>query len=149
MSLTISAAMQNAMCNVLVDAVDAGAGFGYMQFRTGDPPATPETGNSGTLLVTHTFNKPAFTAAGASGFQPDGRAAMLGAGTPDTITNTGAAGHFRMFDSNNTCVLQGKAGTDLANPDVELQADLEVGTTDFEAGGTIVIQALYVLVAST
>lgn len=149
MSVMISDAIRNTICNVIVDAVDAGAGNGYIQFRTGDPPAATEDANSGTLLVSHTFAKPAFTAAGSAGFQPTGRAAMLGTGSQDTIVASGTVGHFRAFDSNNVCVMQGRAGPDVDNPDVSIASDLETATSDFQSGGTITIQSLWVLVPAT
>lgn len=149
MSVTISGAMQNAMCNALVDGIDAGSGPGYIQFRTGEPPATPQDANSGTLLVTKTFADPAFSAAGSAGFQPTGQAAMLSPGTPVTITGAGQVGHFRIFDSNNSCVMQGLAGPDTGEPGVVVAPDIEVGVTDFEVGGTITIQSLFVFVPPT
>jgi hypothetical protein len=137
------------MCNALVDLIDAGATAGYMQMRTGDPPATPAAANTGLLLVTHTFSDPAFSAAGAPGVQPTGQAKMISPGVPDPIVDSGDVGHFRMFDSNNTCVMQGAIGTDLGNPDLEVGIDLETSAIAFQLGGEVAIQALFIIVPPT
>lgn len=145
--MQISASAQNAMCTALVHLVDVGGGPGYIQFRTGAPPATPQAANTGTLLASHVFNNPAFTEAGPAGLQPDGEAKMLVTGVSDTIVADGVVGHWRIFAWNNVCVMQGEAGPDTAFPDFELGAeDIELNNTTFETGGEITIQSLVVFV---
>lgn len=63
----ISVAAQQAACDAIVDLIDGGAGAGTIQIRTGAPPATPATADSGTLLGTLTFSDPAFGSANSSG----------------------------------------------------------------------------------
>jgi hypothetical protein len=94
-----------SMCNAVVDALDAGAGAGYVQIRTGAAPTNCEDANSGTLLATLTCSDPAF---GAAVDLAPGARATASAITGDTSADaTGTAAHFRAFDSNNVCVLQG------------------------------------------
>ncbi|NJO82882.1 MAG: hypothetical protein HC828_08715 [Blastochloris sp.] len=56
----ISVAAQQAACDAIVDLIDGGSGAGYIEVRTGAPPATPATANSGTLLATLPMSDPAF-----------------------------------------------------------------------------------------
>lgn len=94
-----------AMCDALVDSLDAGAGAGYVQIRTGAAPTNCEDANSGTLLATLTLSDPAF---GAAADLAPGARATASAVTGDTAADaTGTAAHFRAFDSNNVCVIQG------------------------------------------
>jgi hypothetical protein len=129
----IGAAARNAAVDGVVDRVDAGASAGTTQIRSGPPPATPATANSGTLLATLTHSDPAF---GAGGATVVGRA--------DSVTITGAAavangtaGHYRTFDSNGVCHLQGTAGeaadtTDLTIDDKDLVIGGLVNITSYQ-----------------
>ena len=108
----IGVAARNAACDAVVDLIDAGSGAGYIQVRTGSPPTNPGDSNSGTLLGTLPFSDPAFGSA------------STGVATASAITNdssadaSGDAGHFRAFDSNNVCHLQGTAGESADTPDM-------------------------------
>jgi hypothetical protein len=108
----ISTAARNAACNAIVDLIDAGAGAGTLEIRTGSPPATPATADSGTLLGTLTFSDPAF-----------GNAAT-GVATASAITSdssadaSGDAGHFRVKDSDGNVIMQGTAGEAADTPDM-------------------------------
>ncbi len=130
----ISTAARNAACNAIVDLCDAGAAAAYIQIRTGSPPATPATANSGTLLGTLTMSDPAFGNA-ATGV------ATASAITSDTNADaSGAAGHFRVFDSDNNCILQGTAGEAADTPNMTFD------DKDVVAGGTIAISSFTVTV---
>ncbi len=108
----ISAAARNAAVDGIAGLVDGGAGAGYIEVRTGAPPATPATADSGTLLATLPMSDPAF-AAGAAGV------ATANAITSDSSADaTGAAGHFRAKDSNAVVVLQGTAGEAADTPNM-------------------------------
>ena len=132
--MKISDVSRSAMVDVLVDLLDAGASAGYLQVRTGSAPATTLTANSGTLLATLTFSRPAF-GSGASGV------ATAAAITSDTVVDaTGTPGHFRAFDSNNVCIMQGTAGDNL-----ELDINGLVGG-QLLAGGTLSISSMTVTV---
>lgn len=101
----LSTAARNAAADAVVDLVDAGAGAGVIEIRTGAAPATANDADSGTLLATLTFSDPAFGAASS------------GVATASSITQdssadaTGTAGHFRVKDSNGNVVFQGSVGT--------------------------------------
>ena len=108
----ISTAARNGGCNGIVDLCDAGAGAAYIEIRTGAPPATPATASSGTLLATCPMSDPAFGAAAAG-------VATASAITADaSADNSGDAGHFRVFDSDANCIMQGTAGEAADTPDM-------------------------------
>lgn len=108
----ISTAARNAACDAIVDLIDGGAGAGTLTIRTGAPPATPATADSGTLLGTLTFSDPAFGSA-ATGV------ATASAITSDSSADaSGDAGHFRVKDSNAVVIMQGTAGEAADTPDM-------------------------------
>lgn len=98
-----------AMCNAIVDLIDGGAGAGTIQIRTGSAPANCETANSGTLLATLTFSDPAF--GNAADINPGARATASSITADSAIDADGTAAHFRIFDSNSVCIMQGSVGT--------------------------------------
>lgn len=129
----ISVAARNAACDAIVDLIDAGASAGTIQIRSGAPPATPATADSGTLLGTLTFSDPAFGAAAS------------GVATASAITNGSAvanndAGHFRVKDSNGTVIFQGTAGEAADTPDMTFDEKSIV------AGGVIACSSFTVTV---
>lgn len=124
----ISIAARNAACNGIVDLVDGGAGAGTLAIRTGSPPATPATADSGTLLGTLTFSDPAFGNAGAS---VDGRADASSITSDTSADASGDAGHFRVKDSNGNVIMQGTCGEAADSPDMTFDDKSIV------AGGTI------------
>jgi len=130
----ISAAARTAACDAIVDLVDAGAGPGVVQIRTGAPPATPATADSGTLLGTLTCSDPAFGAA-------SGGVAAASAISSDTNADaSGDIGHFRFKDSDGNVVFQGTGGNAGDTPDLTFDNKAVV------AGGTIAISAFSVTV---
>ncbi len=132
MTLQISTNARNGACDAIVDLVDAGAGAGSLQIRTGSPPANPAAADTGTLLATLPMSDPAFGSA-ATGV------ATANAITSDTaVDNSGTAGHFRIKDSNGNVVMQGTVGTS--------SADLIFDSVTFVAGGTAAISAFTVTV---
>lgn len=106
MTLILATTARNAMADACVDLIDAGAGAGTIAVRTGTQPANPQTGATGTLLLTFTLNDPAFGAAS------NGVATLSVSPTISTTGITdGTAGWFRVFDSNNNPVFDGACGT--------------------------------------
>lgn len=102
MALQYSVAVRDAQ----LDAVETAAGASaILKIRTGAPPATCATADSGTVLAT--FNLPAdWMAAAASGSK-----AKLGTWQDTGADASGTAGHFRLYDSaGTTCHAQGTAG---------------------------------------
>lgn len=103
---TISAAARNAMLDAATALIDAGAGAGYIEIRTGSKPASPAVAASGTLLVTITFNEPAFGAAVAGVATLDAAPALTGQAVAD-----GTAGWARVYDSDANAIMDGGCGT--------------------------------------
>lgn len=127
MTVQVSIAARNAMIDVLADLIDAGASAGKLYIRTGDPPATPETADSGTLLAELTFSDPAYGAASAA----EATNATI---TGDSSANaTGTAGHYRVKDSNAVTIWQGTVGA------IGSGADLELNTVSITSGDPVVV----------
>lgn len=129
----IGVAAQDAACNAIVDLIDVG-GPGICQVRTGSPPATPATADSGTLLATCTFSATAF------GNSSNGTA-TANAITSDTSADaTGDAGHFRVKQAGGTVILQGTAGNAADT------ADMTFDNKSIVATGTVAINSFQVTV---
>ena len=125
MSITLSAAAQNAAANAVVTLIDAGAAGGTIKVYTGSKPATPDTAPSGTLLATLTFSATAFSAA-SSGTAT--AAAITGDSSADA---TGTAGWFRVADSNGAAVFDGTVTATGGG------GDMTFDSVSFVAGGTV------------
>ncbi len=127
-----------ASCDGMVDQVDAGAGAGTVQIRTGAQPAV-NGALSGTLLVTFTMSDPAFGAASASGSGATATAASL----PKTATAaaTGTAGYGAVLDSNSNVLWTGTVATSAA--------DFIIDNTSINSGQTVNLTAFTVTTAQT
>lgn len=131
-NVKISVSARNAAADAIVDLIDGGAGAGTCGIRTGAPPSTPATADSGTLLGTCTFSDPAFGAASS------------GTATASSITDdssadaSGDAGHFRVYDSNSNCIFQGTAG------EAADSTDMTFDNKSIVSGGTIAITSFTV-----
>jgi hypothetical protein len=133
--MKISNAARSAMCDALVDLIDGGAEAGTIGIRTGAAPTNTTDANSGTLLATLTFSDPAFGAASNG-------VATASAITSDTnVDASGTAEHFRIYDSNSVCIMQGTVGTS--------GADINFNTVTFVAGGTAAISSMTVTQPAT
>lgn len=104
---------KNAACNAVVDLIDAGAGPGTFQIRTGTQPADPDSAASGTLLATGTFSDPAFGSATAGVATASAIATFAGSAN-------GTAGYFRVLDSNGASVFDGSITSTGGGGDMEL-----------------------------
>lgn len=129
-NLKISAAARSAACNAVVDLIDGGSGAGRVEIRTGSPPATPATADSGTLLATCPMSDPAFGSASA------GVAVANSISDDSSADDSGDAGHFRVKDSDDAVILQGTAGeaadtSDMEFDDKSIVAGGVVGITSF------------------
>lgn len=106
MTFRVAVAGRNAGLDAALDRANAGSGPGTIKIYTGSQPATADTAESGTLLVTFTLADPAFS--GASGGVKDLDA------DPDLSANaaaTGTAGWARCEDSDGNNVFDGSVGT--------------------------------------
>lgn len=132
MTLQIGVSARNGGCDGVVDRIDDGAGAGTLEIRTGAPPATPATADSGTLLATLTFSDPAFGSASTG-------VATASSITSDTnVDNSGTAGHFRIKDSNGVVIMQGTITATSGG------GDMEFNTVSFVAGGTAAVTSMTV-----
>lgn len=126
MTFILSTAVRNAMADAAVDLIDAGAGAGTIEVRTGLQPANPAASATGTLLLTFTLNDPAFGSAST------GACALS---VSPTISATGVApgtaGWFRVFDSNSNPIFDGACGTS--------GSQLNLSTTTVSVGLTVTI----------
>lgn len=120
MTLQYSTSVRNAK----LDAVETTIGTApIMRIRTGAPPATCATADSGTVLATLTL--PSDWMAAASG----GSKAMSGTWQDSSADNAGTAGHFRIYDSaGTTCHIQGTVTATGGG------GDMTVDNTSFAAG---------------
>lgn len=113
MATRITTARRNAACDSVVDAIDAGAGPGTLEIRSGAQPASANDADAGSVLATVTLPDPAFGAA-ASG------TATANAITGVTGSAAGTAAHFRVKDSAGTVVLDGSVTATGGGGDMEL-----------------------------
>lgn len=130
MATRISNVAALAACDAVVDLVDGGAGAGYIQIRTGAAPTNCEDANTGTLLATLTMSDPAFGA--AADLNPGARATAAAITSDTSADATGTAGHGRVFDSNNVCIMQGAAAAGSGEfnfNSVAIQSGAEVAIT--------------------
>ena len=138
LNFKISTAARNAACNAIVDLLDAGAGGGRIEIRTGAPPANVGDASSGTLLGTLTFSAAAF------GDAADGVATAAAIASDTTADASGDAGYFRCYHdgaADTAAVFQGTAGETVDTVDMDFGADKSI-----VAGGTIAISAMTVTV---
>lgn len=129
MAFQYSAAARNAQ----LDAIETATGTGpTLEIRTGAPPATTATADSGSVLATLTL--PSDWMAAASG----GVKALAGSWAA-SVTGTGDAGHFRI-KQGATCHIQGTASQRAADGGTgDLQ--LAQATAGLVAGQTVSVSA--------
>lgn len=131
----IASARATAMLDNLVDAIDAAATAGYVEIRTGAQPANPGVAATGTLLATITLNDPAF---GAAAYDDPNNWAEADADIDPALSDssadaTGTAGYFRVYDGDDTAIMDGTVGTS--------DADMIVNTTSLVSGSPFTINS--------
>jgi hypothetical protein len=124
MALGLATALRNSRLNLIRDAIDAGAGAGFLRIYDGTRPATG--GAATTLLAELTFSDPSAPAA-------SGGVATYSAINADTSANaTGTATWFRCVDSTGAFVTDGSVGTsgqDLNLNTVSITTGVQVSVT--------------------
>lgn len=121
MALQFSVAVRNGMLDAIETVIGASA---VLKIRTGAPPATCATADSGTVLATVTLGADwaSAAAAGAKSF------ASLPV-SDSAADNSGTAGHYRLYASDGTtCGAQGTVTLTAGG------GDMEVDSTSFTAG---------------
>jgi hypothetical protein len=124
MTLRVAVAARNAGLDAIFDRADAGSGPGTIEVRTGSQPATADTAESGTLLVTFTLADPAFSAASAGVKDLDADPDLSAAAAA-----TGTAGWARCKDSAGNTVFDGSVGTS--------GTDFIINSTSITSGQTV------------
>jgi len=118
--------VRNPRLNVVRDAIDGGAGAGFLRIYDGTRPAT--CGTATTLLAELTFTDPC-AAAASSGVL------TMSAITADASANaTGTATWFRCVTSTGSCVIDGNVGTsgsDLNLNSTAISSGQQVSVTSF------------------
>jgi len=118
MAVQLSVSARNARLDAIETAIGTSA---VLKIFTGSPPANCAAADSGTVLAT--INLPSDWMAAASG----GSKSKSGTWEDLSADNTGAAGHFRVYDSGaTTCHIQGTVGTS--------GTDMTVNSTSFTRG---------------
>jgi hypothetical protein len=128
MALKYSTAVRNAKLDAIETAIGTSA---VMKIRTGAPPASVATADSGTVLAT--LSLPSDWMAAASG----GSKAMTGTWQDTSADSAGTAGHFRIYASDGTTAhIQGTVtatggGGDLTVDNVVFAAAQSFSVTSF------------------
>lgn len=136
MALRLPDGSRNALVDVLVDRVDAGAGAGTIKLYTGTQPASANDAAVGTLLATFTCADPAFGSASS------GSATIQGVPLAAVGATNGTAGWFRVADSTGATVFDGSAGGTGSGAQLELSTTAITGGGNVEiTGGTVAMPA--------
>lgn len=131
MALQLSVAVRNAR----LDAIETAIGTSpTLKIRSGSPPATCATADSGTVLATLALPSDWMAAASA------GAKGLSGTWQDTSADATGTAGHFRIYDSGGTCQLQGTVSQAAASGGT---GDLKLAqaTADMVAGQAVTVSA--------
>lgn len=127
MSLQLSVAVRNARLDAIETVIGTGA---IMKIKTGAPPATCATADSGTVLATLTLPSDWLAAASS------GAKAKSGTWEDTSADNAGTAAHFRIYASDGTtCGMQGTVTATGGG------GDLTVDNAVFAAGQSFSITA--------
>ena len=128
MALQLSVAVRNAMLDAIETAIGTSA---VMKIRTGAPPASVATADSGTVLATLTLPSDWMAAASS------GSKAKSGTWEDTSADAAGTAGHYRIYASDGTtCHMQGTVtatggGGDLTVDNVVFAAGQSFTVTSF------------------
>lgn len=127
MAIQLSTPVRNA----LLDAIEATIGVSaILRIRTGAPPATCATADSGTVLAEATLPADWMAAAAA------GAKAKSGTWEDLSANAAGTAGHFRIYDSaGTTCHIQGTVTATAGG------GDMEVTNVSFAVGQAFTVTA--------
>ncbi len=128
MALQYSVAVRNAKLDAVETTISTSA---VLKIRTGAPPATVATADSGTVLATLSLPSDWMAAAGS------GTKAKSGTWEDASADNAGTAGHFRIYASDGTTAhIQGTVtatggGGDMTLDNAVIAAAQQVTITGF------------------
>lgn len=127
MTIQLSIAVRNARLDAIESTIGTNA---ILKIRTGAPPATCATADSGTALATIQLPSDWMSAAAS------GSKTKLGTWSDASADATGTAAHFRLYASNGTtCGMQGTVSLTAGG------GDLTVDNTSFVAAQVFVISS--------
>lgn len=127
MSLQLSVAVRNARLDAIETTIGTSA---VLKIKTGAPPATCATADSGTVLATLTLPSDWLAAASS------GAKAKSGTWEDTSADNAGTAAHFRIYASDGTtCGMQGTVTATGGG------GDLTVDNVVFAAGQSFTVTA--------
>lgn len=129
---SITLAVRNLACDIVVDQVDAGNEPGQLRIYAGVKPANADAAlSSNTLLAGLVMGDPAF------GSAVNGQAVAAAITSDPSADANGTATFFRCGSMNSgvfTPIIQGEVGTS--------GSDLNLNSTSIAAGGTVAISSL-------
>ena len=126
MTMQYSVAVRNARLDVIESTISTDA---IMEIRSGSPPATCATADSGTLLASLTLPSDWMAAASS------GTKAKSGTWEDASANATGTAAHFRIKDSGGTtCHIQGTVTATGGG------GDMTVDNTSFASGQPFTVE---------
>lgn len=135
MTLSLANTARTAMCDALVDLLDAGTGAGTIEIRSGTRPANPNTTATGDVLATITLETPAFGSASNG-------VATINDPDPVVAVAAGTATWFRAYDGDGNAVFDGDVGATGSGADLELATtSITTGLTVDITGGTVTVPA--------
>ena len=135
MALQLSVAVRNAMLDAIETAIGTAA---VMKIRTGAPPATVATADSGTVLAT--LSLPSDWLAAAS----SGSKAKNGTWEDSSADSAGTAAHFRIYASDGTTAhMQGTVTATGGG------GDLTVDNTSFASGQSFSVTSFTISAANS
>lgn len=130
MTVQLSVAVRNAMLDAIETAIGTAA---VIKFRTGAPPATCATADSGTVVASYTLASD-WAGAASSGAKAFSNTPV----TDSSADNAGTVGHYRVYASDGTtCHMQGTVtatggGGDLTIDNVVIAAGQVVSITSWQ-----------------
>lgn len=133
MAIGLPTAVRNALADAFVARVDAGAGPGTIDVRTGGKPASPNDAATGTLLCTFVLADPSYGASANGVATLDATPVLTTVGAA-----AGTAGWWRMKDSAGNTVADGTAGGSGSGADMILDNPvIAIGQTINITAGTV------------
>lgn len=130
MALQYSTSVRNAQLDAIETAISTSA---VLKLRSGSPPATVATADSGTVLAT--LSLPSDWLAAAS----SGSKAKSGTWEDTSADNTGTVGHFRIYASDGTTAhMQGTVTATGGG------GDMTVDNTSFASGQNVTVSSFQI-----
>ncbi len=119
----LSVAIRNSVGSVIVSLIDGG----YIEIRTGEKPNSTIDNATGALLVSLQLSNPSFGPF-SNGVSYANSITMIG-----SILENGVAGWFRIYNSNNSPMIDGTI------TQINGGGDMTFDTVKFLAGGSVII----------